>query len=288
MSQPADTDLILRNTFLSYFCSCQKKFYWPVVRRLFPLKKPAPLDMGSLVHEGLKVFHHPLHKSKPAMERTDMAVKQVLAKAAEETDAHDDDFDLDATLALVRGYGAHYPKLGGNVLVVEQPISFQMADSIFYRGTVDMLEREPTGELVMWEHKTARALSASLIQHYQHSPQIMGYSYCLSEVLKENVAYILLNFLIKTKTPQYHQEKMLTHKAYQLQWKDWALRKGEEIQKCLQTKAWEENRYQCYPFVGKPCPYVPLCWYGEGPNTLAFFRHEDAQGPSDTLAGDAE
>ena len=151
-----------------------------------------------------------------------------------------------------------------------------------------MLEREPTGELVMWEHKTARSLSASLLQHYGHSPQIMGYAYCLSEVLKEQVAYILFNMLVKTKSPSYHQEKVLTHLAYQLQWRDWALRKGREIKQCLVDDHWEENRYQCYPYAGKPCIYVPLCWYGESEQTLAFFNQEDAQGPTDTLSGDAE
>jgi len=168
------------------------------------------------------------------------------------------------------------------------PISFQMEEGIYYRGTVDLLEREPTGELVMWEHKTARALSASLIQHYQYSPQIMGYAYCLSQVLKEPVAYILLNVLVKTKTPSYHQEKLLIHKAFQIQWRDWALRMGQQIKSCLESGVWEENRYQCYPFAGKPCPYQPLCWYGESETSLAFFRQEDAQEPSDALAGDAD
>jgi hypothetical protein len=286
----AATDLILRNTYLNFFCTCPKKFYYAARRSLFTLKKPLPFDIGGLTHEGLKVLHHPLHKTRPMTDRLEMALKQVknLASTVEAEAEHDEGFDINDVTSLLRGYAAEYPKDTGNVLAVEQSISFPMAEGIYYRGTVDMLERSSHGELIMWEHKTSRALSNSVIQMYIHSPQTLGYAYCLKEVLNEDVAYIVINLLMKTKKPSFHREKVLTQKVYLNQWRQWAERKGAEIQRCIQTDVWEENRYACYPWVGKPCAYVPLCFYGESPQTLSFFRQEGAQGPSDTLVGDAD
>lgn len=278
--------LILRNTFLSYFCSCQKKAYWVAVRRLFPMKTPSPLDTGSCIHEGLKVYHHPLHSNKPTQDRLSLALNQVSLKVTEEKERHDDGFDSEEVERILRGYAAEYPKFAGRVLSVEQEVSFQMSENIHYRGTIDMLVRDEHEDLIMWEHKSARALSANLVQFYSHSPQTLGYCYCLQNILNEEVKYVLFNFLVKTKKPTFHQEKVLTQKKDLLQWRDWAYSRGQELEQCVANDSWSENRYQCYPFIGKACPYVPLCWYGESEATLAFFREETSSSPSDALVGD--
>jgi hypothetical protein len=252
------------------------------------MKKPLPFDIGGLTHEGLKIIHHPLYRSKPMIDRLEMAIRQVKAKSAEGVAEHEDEFDLEEVLRLLRGYVAEYPKDPGHVLTVEQEISFPMEEGIFYRGTVDMLAQDDHNQLIMWEHKTSRSLSASIIQMYGHSPQTLGYAYCLKETLSQDVALIMINLLIKTKKPTFHREPVMVQKIYLEQWREWALKKGREIKTCLDTDTWSENRYSCYPWVGKPCVYIPLCWYGETDASLAFFKTEDGPGPSGDLVGDAD
>jgi RecB family exonuclease len=270
--------------------ACPYKYYLAVERGLSPLNRSTALDIGAIVHEGLKIYHHPINQGKTAESRLSMALDQMNQKISEIPGSHDDDWDPAFPAKLLTGYAHQYPEDDFKVLSVEQEVSFQLGDGIFFRGTIDMLARSASGDLFMVEHKTARTLSANLIKHYSRSPQTMGYAYCLSEVLKEPVAYVLFNFIIKStaKKPTvapYDRQKALLNTEYLRQWHDWALTAGKEIQSKTGTTDWRQNRYNCHPFAGRECSFIPICYYGENPQTLALFQQGSLGSGTDDLSG---
>ncbi|OPZ49090.1 MAG: PD-(D/E)XK nuclease superfamily protein [Bacteroidetes bacterium ADurb.BinA104] len=265
-------EIILRNTTMAYVMSCERKFYYAVQRNLTPRKKAEPLDTGLLAHEGLKVFHHPINASKPVNERLRLARASVQALAKETEDEHDTDFDPSVSDNLIIGYASEYAQDPLNFIAVEQPVSYEMAPGIIFRGTIDGVARNSMGKLIMVEHKTIRALNSNTIAYYSRSPQTLGYASLMERVFKEEPDSILFNFLIKQKVPKYRREPAIFHRVYMEQWRRWAELVGKRIQNCISTGVYMENRYSCHPFAGRECPYIPLCWYGESAMTLALFK----------------
>lgn len=261
--QKKSSPLVLRNSTISQWFSCQKKFYWSQIRRLVPRNQEIIpyLNDGSLTHEGLKVYHHPLNSEKLPEERLDLALEEIKKQA------NLSGGETDMAEKLLRGYVERYPSDTFKVISVEQKVSFPVCENILFRGTADMLVREGK-DLVLYEHKTTGTLSGNLVVHYARSPQIMGYIYSLQQALKEDITYFVLNFLVKLKLPKFERYKYPINKSFLDTWRRWIERVGKDILTAMETDTWRENRYACFPFIGRECPYAPLCTHTEDTEKL--------------------
>lgn len=260
--------------------NCHRKFYWWDIIGL-ELDRPRwALDIGTSVHLGLALLG--------SGEGIDDAVLQAKAKLSSLMPKRlmpGDDTDLLDNQALVekllRGYAAEYKETTWIPIAQETKGTVEVGD-----GTNVLLVFR-TDKLATWnnrlwivDHKTAGKLDLRDLQKYEMALQFSAYQYAVTKFTHQAVAGIIVDILVKTKTPQYHRDLKTRSNKELLEFENEFVEIGKEIAwRKARVTAGEDpktvfykNTDECFRYG--TCPYRELCME-DTPTRRSLYRQRE-------------
>lgn len=123
-------------------------------------------------------------------------------------------------------------------------------------GTADLVVSWK-GHLWIVEHKTTKQGSSTWIESFKRGTQAMAYVYGISKQLNYRIKGLILNYLKKTKVPEFGRDIFMYEPNQLVQFVK------DSIAYCNDTIRWEKEGHwqqyteECYHW-GR-CPYIPIC-----------------------------
>lgn len=277
----ADEPLRLRNTLLAFYADCPEKFRIAYFKQLQTKERPQYFDDGSLYHEGLRNYLHPINQSLTLADRLEVATRSI-KQMTEELDT-----TPNTALGLLEAYFRKYPEEDEfRVISVEQQLSIKLVPNATYGVTCDAIGETRSKRLATIEHKSTSGYGPGLSRSIKHSPQVAGQAYVAREVLRRPVEMAIINYGVKTKVPRAERDKVLINDHMLDFWHKCVMRRVVEIQQTIERLGidapWPQNDYQCYTIRGE-CPYAKLCHFGWTKMVLAGYVEQPVGGPKQTL-----
>ncbi len=212
---PANGPIILRTSERRDFKRCVWRWHMGWRQGLRPFRDSNPLWFGIGVHEALANWYLLGKKRGPHPAETWRKYIKEEAKRLSYIDWGTEDEKrvnlLDLGEEMMVNYVDHYGRdLHTSTIAIEQPFEVSVFDPddpdvllAIFAGTFDGVYRDlNTGELWLWEHKTAAAIQTN---HLPMDPQASGYWLVADTVLREKqligpeefISGIMFNFLLK-------------------------------------------------------------------------------------------
>jgi len=255
--------LILRSSKVNTFLHCRKRYYWEYVEFLTPKDTSVPLQVGTIVHKLLDLYHkgeltvaiiedlpNRIHTLFPT--NSEELTEEIASEAAR----------------LVKGYLAKWGKDDLQVISSEVMGEVEMPNYIL-RIRADGLARSSNKKLWRLEHKTTARMDSAYLNGLKAGIQGAMYDFVLDHLFKEEVAGTIYNLLVKTKVPQFERTFSI---------RDMAMR--ERMLKTLDGVARDILSGDFYPscqcfLYGRPCPFKPLCDFESKEVREAFYIKRD-------------
>ena len=210
MKQPA-TIIDLSDRFVTTFSmwemyrSCRKKCNLRYVKNLVPLRKEAPLEFGSLIHECLRLWH--------ANRDINKTVAHIDSSFAGRTPSQEMHYRRQLATAMRRGYARRYPCEQFEVIALEHQFQGEIVNpatgansrSFTLAGKIDGLAFMEGGYWLL-EHKTASILDGNYLERLWTDFQITLYSHYIEQAMNIKIAGVLYNILLKSKLKQSEGE----------------------------------------------------------------------------------
>jgi len=294
-------DIILTSSSIRRFYDCRRRYYYEYVMRLTPRIKPAYFEWGSLVHRCFEL----LEKG--------FTLKDTLTTLLDENKSGNWSEDLkrrnhgwiSILPKLVLGYQSVYgaqEKDEYETLQSEQEFNLLLDETpeyrAIFRGKRDALKRhKKTGEVVLWERKTASQTGDSYWENVAWDPQPKSYllSMQLEQGIKPScVVYdVIKKPLLKQKPGEldsiyngrialayiedkYFERKKIyfTPQVIEAHYR-WLRRAAQELYYCYSEGQWNEYHLN----QRWPCEYRVLCPSGggeENEHSLSLFDNRRA------------
>lgn len=208
--------VLLRNSERSTYRRCRQKWEWSYVRKLEPKLRAKPLTFGTMVHQALAAWYVP---GKKRGQHPAEAFIEIYDADAEEKGRGFDQWDDDGNKvdarelgwAMLNGYVEQYGK-DDKYTILQSEMTFQI--DVYdkqgrylctFVGSVDGPARNrDTGKVVLFEHKTAKAIQDVRINS-GYGEQGLTYWWALNTWLHhtgelkegELIDEVLFNFLRK-------------------------------------------------------------------------------------------
>ena len=160
----------ISNSEVSTWLSCQRKYYYNFDLNLAPHNWGQSMSRGLLGHEILAVYYTILKDGGTHAEAIEAAEEQLaLAMSSGK-------WDLDITVDVARILGRYWPYAARDnweILAVESKQSLQLTDEYDLTLRLDLLVREPAGNLAIVDHKFVYDFYSS--EAVQFMPQLPKY-----------------------------------------------------------------------------------------------------------------
>lgn len=278
--------LQLRNTALGYFTTCPEKFRIGVLLQLQPKQQMKHFDVGTLYHEGLRNYLHPINQSLDLNTRLEVATEAMVVYSKKNQMAQE---ELNVALGLIRAYFRRFPQEDEfRVISVEQQMSVEIGTEVTYGVTMDFIGETNNKRLAVGEHKSTGYFSANYSNYIKHSPQIMGSCWVARQVLKRPVELAIINYGVKTKEPRAERDRILINDHALDFWYERTLETTDLIRSNIAIRGseqpWIQNNYACYPFAGNACIYTSLCHHSWPQLALQEFEKRPIGGPTQILS----
>lgn len=201
------------------FKGCRRKWVWssPLRANLAPIKRSAPLFIGSAVHHCLEHWHRDRVDFKASL---DAFVNKELLELRKNPSAYAAaEAEISEQVELVRGLLDHYavwqrydqsPLADRNWETLEAEHKFRLPlwknsrKAVYYAGTYDRVMRhKETGEIYLEEIKTTRSITER-IRQIDFDEQTRAYLLAAQEALGVEISGIIYTLIRKTlpNTPQ--------------------------------------------------------------------------------------
>ncbi len=271
----------------STYNGCERKYFYPYVLGLKPVKGATALRYGSVWHDTLEEFYS--HILENGWTHDGGAVTAALEEANRsweyETSLHEEWYDDYRTLNNLALSFMHYmDHFAGDeqILDVVAPAkAFQIPMEPVGQECKDFPDLKPfifTGELDMiiklssrpwlWENKTTGAYLDQQIARLHRSGQFMGYTYAMTEAdVKPDgmlCVYHHLSCYKSKKTQLYGKPRIDFRRVPQLyndgdlfNWRQMFLGTAERVQHSKKLGHWPMQQANCYTY-GR-CTYATLC-----------------------------
>lgn len=255
----------LNQSRVQLFHNCHRKFYWWDICGLEQDRPRWALDIGTSVHLGLALLG--------SGETIDEVVKQsrdklesLMPKRLLPGDAEVLEENKDVVEKLLRGYEAEY---AGTTWV---PIAQETKGCVEVGEGTNIMLVFRTDKLATWnnrlwivDHKTAGKLDLRDLQKYEMALQFSAYSYAVTKFTRQAVAGVIIDVLVKTKTPQYARdlktrspreldefEAEFVEVGKEIAWRKARVASGEDPK-----TVFYKNTDECFRYGA--CPYRELC-----------------------------
>ncbi len=201
------TDPRITTTFSLWemFRSCRKKCHLHYNKNLVPLRKEAPLEFGSLIHECLRLWHATCDQDK--------MIAHIDAAFAGRVLSPEMHYRRHLATAMMMGYARKYPSEQFEVIALEHqfqgeiinPATGANSRSFILAGKIDGLVFMDEGYWLL-EHKTASLLDGNYLERLWTDFQITLYCHYIELALNIKIAGVLYNILLKSKLKQSEGE----------------------------------------------------------------------------------
>jgi len=200
-----DERIVTTYSMWEMFRSCRKKAHLRYNENLVPLRKEAPLEFGTIIHECLRLWHltHEIEKVTAHIEAAFLG----RFPSAEVK------FRRQLATAMMMGYAKRYPTEAFEVIALEHqfrgeivnPATGASSRSFVLAGKIDGLVFMDGGHYLL-EHKTAGLLDGNYLERLWTDFQITLYSHYIEQALNIKIAGVLYNILVKAKLKQSEGE----------------------------------------------------------------------------------
>jgi putative RecB family exonuclease len=254
-------------TQLDLYLRCPLRYRFTYVDRLAPDFVPAALAFGSGIHGAAAFFYRGLAQgAAPSvagvqgyfaslwnLETTERPIR------FGEKDSKESLLDLGTRMLAVL-CAQHDPAT--TVLAVEHPFAVPLIDpetgGVLDRdlvGSLDRLERDPEGRLVVVDLKTAARKYSDLQVEASLQLSVYGYATAMSGLAEQEDLRLRFDVLTKTKQPELHRywttrDRGATRRLYRL---------AAEVLQAIEAGVFHPNPgWHC-----KDCPFRSRCWAWE-------------------------
>jgi hypothetical protein len=277
-----DTPIYLNQSRAQLFSNCKRKFWFWDTERLELDRPKWALDVGTATHLGLALLgsgnsiDHAVDESKKKL--ASLMPSRTLPGDIEDLAQHQETVEH-----LLRGYFAEYEgKTTWHALAQETKGSVEVGD-----GTLVFLVFR-TDKLASWnnriwivDHKTAGRLDLRDLLKYDLALQFTAYAYGITKLLKQRVAGVIIDVLVKTKIPQFTRElktrsddQLLEFEgefveiAKEISWRKRRVENGEDFR-----TVFYKNTDECFRYA--ICPYHELCTSDSATRRALYKKRED-------------
>ena len=206
---------VLTNSSRNAFTTCAEKYRLSMVEKLKPMRDPAPLRFGTMMHSVLCAYYDALIKG--LHDPCQVALDSIQPKIDAETELQNQSefpdqkrIDDDAkAVDLIRGIMARYPSRYPddakkyNVIMNESVLSYRITDEWDYMGRADLLfqSKENDTHISFVDHKTSILTSpAAFAREMEFDGQLLGYCRLAKESVGILPATVIYN-VIRRKLP---------------------------------------------------------------------------------------
>lgn len=133
----------------------------------------APLLKGSLVHQGLAHHYARIQSAQEGYDPEEWATPDAAIEACAEKLGPGASKYIALAQSVVRSYAAHWALENLEILHVEEIFHSEIGGYKFTQR-FDLVAREPSGKVVIFDHKTTGRIDASVPQRYVLSGQFLG------------------------------------------------------------------------------------------------------------------
>jgi hypothetical protein len=282
MADVAQTKLFLNQSRAQLYEDCHRKFYWWDVCRLESDRPKWALNTGTATHLGLALLGSGESVDK-AVEESLKNLKASLPKRLMPGDLDDLSTQSEIVEKLLRGYAEEYD---GKTTWI--PIAQETKGEVEVGEGTNIILVFRTDKLATWnqrlwivDHKTAGKLDLRDLSKYEMAMQFSAYSYAITKFLKQRVAGVIIDVLVKTKIPQYVRdlktrsdeelgefEREFVEIGKEIAWRKARVSAGEDAK-----TVFYKNTNECFRYG--TCVYRELC-LEDNPTRRALYRQRDA------------
>lgn len=257
--------IYLNQSRVQLFNNCHRKFYWWHVEGLEPDRPRWALDIGTSVHHGLALLGSGEDIDK-VVEESRKKLASLMPKRILPGDFEELQSNQDVVEKLLRGYYDEYKETTWVPIAQETKGTVEVGEGtrVYLVFRTDKLA---TWNSRLWivDHKTAGKLDLRDLAKYEMALQFSAYQYAVTKFTRQAVAGVIVDILVKTKTPQYHRdlktrspkeliefEKEFTEIGKEIAWRLQRINHGEDP-----MAVFYKNTDECFRYG--TCPYRELC-----------------------------
>ena len=219
---------------------------------LEPTKKKAAFTKGSILGRWLNLYYY--NKIKPKHSIPKVLYNPLIWTELLSTELNITKVEAFNFYKVLISYSEFYKHESWKPVAIEQGFSkilYEDEDNLFvYEGRIDLVVETDKGYTIV-DHKT-QAMTYSI---YEFNNQCLGYLW------GTNAIEFLYNYLVLTKTPQFHRAPHLFNQNQIDSWKEETIQWYFRIKQAMQSQTFLKN-LTCESKFGK-CDFTPLC---EQPN----------------------
>jgi len=202
---PVDPRIVTTYSMWEMFRNCRKKCNLRYVQNLVSLRKEAPLEFGSVIHECLRLWHLTRDIEKVVAHIDAAFINRAVSPELK--------FRWHLATTMMQGYARRYPAESFEIIVLEYPFQGEIVNpvtgafsrSFVLAGKIDGLVFMD-GEHYLLEHKTASLLDSNYLDRLWTDFQITLYSHYIEQALGIKISGVLYNVLVKAKLKQSEGE----------------------------------------------------------------------------------
>lgn len=275
LEKAKDRIILWRNSSISVYHECPRKFWWSVVLWLGSDRKAIPLIVGSLVHTALEFLQSDGVEGALTKAQTQYNKEFNMVPAEE---AHK---VWPVVEKMIREYAITYERDEFTSLYPEFPFAIELPNGEVWRGKLDKIVSLNTNLFIM-EHKTSGEAPSQFFKRFKRSRQVTGYYLGASKMkLPKPITGVVVDALFKPRLKKSGEpgevsfgRELFLRSSFNLNiFIDNTTRvvdmiKSHDINKMEQ---WVENEDSCFGRYGTECPYIDLCAYGPKAELLNMF-----------------
>lgn len=282
MLKPEYKQIYLNQSRAQLYDNCKRKFYWWDVVGLEPDRPRWALDIGTSTHLGLALLGSGVDIDTAVAQST-AKLESLMPKRLMPGDAEDLEDAKNTVARLLRGYAAEYDGKRQWIPVAQETKGYVEVGENTFVILVFRTDKLATWMSRLWivDHKTAGKLDLRDLLKYEMSMQFSAYSYGVTKLLKQRVAGVIVDILVKTKEPKFMRdlktrsdEELLSfeaefvERAKEITWRKQRVAEGEDP-----MTVFYKNTDECFRYG--TCPYRDLCMK-DTPVRRALFRQRTA------------
>lgn len=279
-AQAVAEEIVQNQSRIHVYRNCPRKYYWKFVENLDTDRPAMNLEVGSATHEGLAQ----LGAGKSVDEAVESAKQAFRAALPKRRLPGDDELYAESEAVvenLLRSYEEHW----GSQSEMFRPLGNEVAGTV--EVAEDPLPGDPNPEVKkklrfktdkfvhafggLWivDHKTAAKMDPRTMMQYQMDLQMTAYIYGAMKLLETVIGGVIVDFLVKTKVPQFAREAFERTEAelneFEFNWTRWLSRIRQDTLDAVTIgketgKPWlafPRNEAECFRYG--TCMFRSLC-----------------------------
>jgi hypothetical protein len=218
-----------------------------------------PLVVGILYHKCLEVYYGALYNDIDKYDAQGLAF-DVIDPFTKEAGYEDTYETVERMLA---GYFEYYTNDKWDIVAVEETLIYQ--DDFDYSARLDLIlhDKKDSG-IWLGEHKSARMISAELMESYQLDLQILGqvwlFKNCVDLSQYPPFRGVRVNIITKHETPQFTRVDVCPSQAHLDAFED-SIRAWNQLKVEYARRGWPQSLGHCSGYARGygQCPNYSLC-----------------------------